>query len=111
MMQENYKRKIIGVAMLCVNALLLLFSTFWFFYQNNKRGSGIFIFFYFPNWVLLVKGLLAITGIVISIRLLKNKISVKRAELLLFLIMILTIVIASLDWLEIYYALGLDWVY
>ena len=86
MAQKNYKTKIVGTIMLCINAYLLFFPTYWFLHQR-----GALVFFYFPNWVLLAWGLLALIGIVISVCLLKNKISVLKAVLLQLLIIILTI--------------------
>ena len=89
MAQNNYKRKIVGAIMLCINALLLFHSIHQFYHQNR---SGVLIFISIPNWVLLIWGVLAIIGIVISIRLLKNKISILKAVLLQLLIIVLLII-------------------
>ena len=91
MTQKNYKTKIIGAIMLCVNVFLLYQPTLILFYW-----ADLLPFIYLPNldWIiflLLVWFLLAITGIVISICLLKNKISILKAVLAQLLIVIITI--------------------
>ena len=80
--------KIVGASMLCINAFLLYQPTS-LFYGYNFPGGLYYIML--PNWVLATEFLLAIIGIVISIRLLKNKISIIKAVLLELLIIILTI--------------------
>ena len=89
MTQKNYKTKIIGAIMLCVNAFLL-YKPIHHFYI---RSSGRLIFVNLPNWFLLAEFLLAVIGIAVSICLLKNKISILKAVLLQLLVMVLTIAI------------------
>ena len=93
MIQKKYTIKIIGIIMLFVN-VLLLYGDISHFYRQNF--AGVLVFIYIPTWVLLACSLLAIIGIVISIRLLKNKISILEAVLWQLLIIILRFAIFDL---------------
>ena len=93
MIQKKYTTKTIGIAtkivgiiMLCINVFLLCLTFYQIYLQSQ---TGIFMR-RLPSLGLLALFLLAIIGIVISIRLLRNKISTLQAVLLQLLVIILT---------------------
>ena len=81
--------KIVGTTMLCINAFLVYQPTFLLYSYIFQKG--ILRPFWIPKWMLATESLLAVTGIVISICLLKNKISILKAVLFQLLIIILII--------------------
>ena len=82
-MKKNRINKIIGLIVMCINALLVFFSLYLFYLYNFT--SGLYAIRY-PDWLLLVNALLGIIGIYISILLYKGEIG-----LILFLIATLAI--------------------
>lgn len=82
-MKKDKANKILGLIAVCINALLVLNSLYWYYAYNF---TNIMYLVMYPNRVLLVNALLGIVGIVISILLYKNKVSTK-----LFLIVTLII--------------------
>ena len=63
-----------GLVVICINVLLLIQSLYLLYAYNLT--NRLFLFMY-PNWVLLINALLAVTGNYTPILVIKNKIGLK----------------------------------
>ncbi|SRX76107.1 hypothetical protein AEQU3_03105 [Aequorivita antarctica] len=84
------QRKIIGLIIITVNLFWTWFSLDLLFRYHFTEFHPTF---YIPNWILIMNSIFAIVGIVIGFKLINKKITVKRALLTDFTLILIELII------------------
>ena len=88
--QKSRRDRIIGLIVMCIDILILLNQAYLLYAYNFTER--LFLFMY-PYWVLLTNAALLCAGIVLSIRLLRDRIKLRP---FLFLTILIWVIVALL---------------
>jgi len=80
------KNKIIGIIILILN---LIWTGHWIWLFYGYHFTDILWFYMYPDWILTLNITIGLIGIIIGIRLIKNKIVIKKALLIEIPILVL----------------------
>jgi len=80
------KNKIIGIIILILN---LIWTGHWIWLFYGYHFTDILWFYMYPDWILTLNITIGLIGIIIGIRLIKNKIAIKKALLIEIPILVL----------------------
>src|SRR5690606_16298098 len=84
------QRKIIGLIIITLNLFWTWFSLDLLYRYHFTEFNPTF---YIPNWILIINSIFAIVGIVIGFKLINKKITIKRALLTDFTLILIGLII------------------
>ena len=87
------QEKIIGLLIIIINLFWIWFSLHFLYRYHFTEFNPTF---YIPDWILIMNSILAIIGIVIGFKVINRKLSVKRALLTDFVLIIIGLIIQQL---------------